>query len=185
MDERRVIVLKVADSFLNHPTPYRWGGNDPLGIDCSGGVIYCYQSAGILKQKTDYTADSLYKFFKKKLSTSGVTYVRKASPEPGDCVFWFDKAGHEVEHVEIALNSQFVIGASGSGSPRFKIEDWIGVPAIATFYDDLSADQRETFVRLLNGILSKDQAEHDDAFWSIKPITYRGYKFDFLDPFLI
>lgn len=182
-DPRRDIVIKVAEA--NMESPYRWAGSDPIaGRDCSGYVVHCYQSAGVLKHGSDYSANGLYLKFKKGLEESGLTYIQKAAPDPGDAVFWFSKSGKKATHVEIALDNRFVIGASGSGSPRFDIKDWLEVPTIADFYDELPED-REIFVRILKQILFKDQAEKDDAFVKIRPINYRGAMFTHLDPFLI
>jgi len=49
--------LQSALSYLG--TPYVWGGDDPSGFDCSGFVIECLKSAGILNEREDYTAESL------------------------------------------------------------------------------------------------------------------------------
>jgi len=184
-DPRRDIVIKVAEASLE--LPYRWGGSDPVaGRDCSGHVVHCYQSAGILKHGSDYSANGLYLKFKKGLEKSGLTYIQKAAPDPGDAVFWFSKSGKKAIHVEIALNNRFVIGASGSGKPKFDVHDWLGSPAVAKFYDSLPEDHmRKTLLRILNQILFKDQAEKDDAFVKIRPINYRGTNFTHLDPFLI
>jgi len=185
MDPRREIVIKVAEANLE--SPYRWGGSDPIaGRDCSGHAVHCYQSAGILKHGSDYSANGLYLKFKKGLEESGVTYIQKASPDPGDAVFWFSKSGKKATHVEIALDNRFVIGASGSGSPRFDIKTWLQVPDLFNFHESLGRkDMRETFVRILKQILFKDQAERDDAFVKIRPINYRGQMFTHLDPFVI
>jgi len=184
-DPRREIVIKVAEANLEFP--YRWGGSDPIaGRDCSGLVVHCYQSAGILKHGSDYSANGLYLKFKKGLEESGLTYIQKASPDPGDAVFWFSKSGKKATHVEIALDNRFVIGASGSGRPKFDVKKWLEIPTIFNFYDSLrSSEMEETFLRILNQILFKDQAEKDDAFVKIRPINYRGMTFTHLDPFII
>lgn len=54
-------LVTTALSYLG--TPYIWGGDDPSGFDCSGFVIECLKSVGLLSEKEDYTADGLYHLF--------------------------------------------------------------------------------------------------------------------------
>lgn len=184
-DPRRDIVIKVAEANLE--SPYRWGGSDPIaGRDCSGHAVHCYQSAGILKHGSDYSANGLYLKFKKGLENSGVISGLKASPDPGDAVFWFNKSGKKATHVEIALDNRFVIGASGSGRPKFDIKKWMEIPTINKFLMELTdSSSKLTFVRIVERILFKDQSARDDAFVKIRPINYRGMTFTHLDPFII
>lgn len=95
------IALKVAWSFLGKP--YIWGGDDPMkGFDCSGFVIECLKSAGVLPRKGDWTANGLYKKFQPA-----------SYPHEGCLVFW---GRSKIIHVEFCLDDTFSIGASGGGS---------------------------------------------------------------------
>lgn len=93
--------LKTACAYLG--TPYVWGGDDPSGFDCSGYVIECLKSAGMLKEKDDYTADGLLKTYK-----DGI--IEK--PERAALLFNLDNDRKAV-HVTICLDEYFQIGASG------------------------------------------------------------------------
>ena len=93
--------LRVALAYLG--TPYVWGGDDPSGFDCSGYVIECLKSAGILKESDDYTAAGLLRLFQKTVVDL---------PEEGALLFLLDRKGRAV-HVTICLDECFQIGASG------------------------------------------------------------------------
>lgn len=102
---KREIVQRIAWEYLG--LPYIWGGDDPSGFDCSGLVIECLKSVGILPRKGDWTADNLYRRFK-----SGEVWQ---DINPGDLVFWENEVGTQV-HVEIMVGPGLSIGASGGGS---------------------------------------------------------------------
>ena len=93
--------------FAHVGRPYRWGGDDPInGFDCSGFVIECLQSVGVLPDG-DWTAQGLYNRFKANPRTGNF--------ELGDLVF-FSKNVESITHVEIMLNGELAVGASGGGS---------------------------------------------------------------------
>ncbi len=97
----REIALKVAWSFIGKP--YIWGGDDPVkGFDCSGFVIECLKSGGILPRKGDWTAHGLCGLFSSVID-----------PYEGCLVFW---GSPKIIHVEICIDEKFSIGASGGGS---------------------------------------------------------------------
>ena len=96
--------LATALAYLG--TPYVWGGDDPSGFDCSGFVLECLKSAGVIGEHEDHTADSLMrKFVEHHVQT----------PAEGALLFTLDESG-KATHVVICLDNQFQIGASGGTS---------------------------------------------------------------------
>lgn len=103
--EKRQKVIKIAWSYLG--TFYKWGGDDPSGFDCSGLVIECLKSVGILPRRGDWTADNLWNKFR----------IKPANPREGDLVFWHTSGNfNRIIHIEICINEELSIGASGGGS---------------------------------------------------------------------
>ena len=103
-EAKRDMVLKIAFSYLGKP--YIWGGDDFSGFDCSGFVIECLKSIGSLPRKGDWTAAALYHKFP----------IKPANGKAGDLVFWANTEGGRIIHVEICVNDDLSIGASGGGS---------------------------------------------------------------------
>lgn len=101
----REIALQYAWKFVN--VPYRWGGDDFSGIDCSGLVIEVLQAVGILPERYDATARDLFIWFSKN---------RVDFPHIG-CLVFYGESAKKITHVEICVNSRFSIGATG-GSRR-------------------------------------------------------------------
>ena len=93
--------IKTALSYLG--TPYIWGGDDPSGFDCSGFVVECLKTAGMINENEDYTADRLMRRF---------TSLSIENPCEGALLFRLDKSGR-ARHVVICLDEFFQIGASG------------------------------------------------------------------------
>lgn len=106
--------LRVANSLLHKW--YRWGGDDPAGIDCSGMAIECLQAVGKFPLKEDTTADGLWKMF------SPNCIVDEA--REGDLVFWFDRNG-KAYHVAIAIDWYHCLTADGGGKHVKTLEDAI------------------------------------------------------------
>lgn len=96
--------LATALAYLG--TPYVWGGDDPSGFDCSGFVLECLKSAGIIGEHEDHTADSLMRKFANHLVQS---------PAEGALLFTLDESG-KATHVVICLDERFQVGASGGTS---------------------------------------------------------------------
>ncbi|MBW6392762.1 C40 family peptidase [Billgrantia antri] len=93
----RALILATAKSALG--TPYRFGGNTPEGLDCSGLVELAYRSAGI---QVPRTADQQFR---------ALPAVDRA--QPGDLLFFGDR--RKATHVGIYRGNGQMIHAPGSG----------------------------------------------------------------------
>ena len=102
-EAKRDLVLKIAFSYLG--TPYTWGGDDFSSFDCSGIVVEVLKSVGALPRKGDYTAAALWHKFP----------IKPANGKAGDLVFWANQPGGKIIHIEIMVNDDLAIGASGGG----------------------------------------------------------------------
>jgi cell wall-associated NlpC family hydrolase len=137
----RETAIKVAWSFLG--TPYRWGGDDPTGFDCSGFCIEILKSVGKLPRRGDWTAAMLFDKFS-----------RSVGPGPGRLVFWKNNRGRII-HVEFCLDATLSIGASGGGSRTqtpgdaarqnayVKIRPFASRPGLAGFVDPFTPNDIE------------------------------------------
>lgn len=104
---KREIALKVAWKYLGKW--YLWGGDNPQGFDCSGFVIECLKSAGVLPVKGDWAASGLwYRFAAKHLTKE---------PKAGVLVFFrkLTDPAQKIVHVEMCINDELSIGAMGGG----------------------------------------------------------------------
>jgi cell wall-associated NlpC family hydrolase len=114
MDKRQTAIM-IAWSFLGRP--YIWGGDDPVkGFDCSGFVIECLKSVGVLPRAGDWTAQGLKDYFKDNIVTT---------PGPGRLAFWQNRDKSRIIHVEMCIDKELCIGASGGGSKTLTSEDAI------------------------------------------------------------
>lgn len=86
-------------------TPYRYGGNSPVGgIDCSGLVCELLKSAGVIQNPTDLSAQALYDAFVRPEVSS--------FPQLGALAF-YGHGPHDVIHVAFCLDAVRMIEAGG------------------------------------------------------------------------
>lgn len=110
---------QYALSFLG--TPYRWGGDDPKGIDCSGYVIELMKSCGIFPHREkgrefDTTAQGIHDILSpKKISNK---------PQFGALVF-FGVSKRKITHVGFMIDKYRMIEAGGGGKRVKTVEDAI------------------------------------------------------------
>jgi cell wall-associated NlpC family hydrolase len=108
--DRKKMFVRVA--MLNYGKPYIWGGDDPIkGFDCSGFVIECLKSVGLLPHRGDWTAEGLRQ---KYALASRMPYHVTPPKNEVSLVFYMGPTG--ARHVEICLDGYHNIGASGGGS---------------------------------------------------------------------
>ena len=93
----RALILSHAQQAIG--TPYRFGGNTPEGLDCSGLVEMTYRAAGI---RVPRTADDQFR-----------ALPSVDAPRPGDLLFFGD--GAKATHVGIYGGNRQMIHAPGSG----------------------------------------------------------------------
>lgn len=93
-------LVRTALAYLG--TPYRWGGDDPSGFDCSGLVLECLASVGLAGAE-DLSADGLYRRFEKYIVSD---------PGHGCLAFLLDAKGR-AQHVGICLDRWHMISAGG------------------------------------------------------------------------
>jgi cell wall-associated NlpC family hydrolase len=117
-------VVTTALSLMG--TPYRNGGADPSGFDCSGFVSYVFAQAG---WRVPRTVTGLF------LATAP---VRESKIAPGDLVF-FRTSGSGATHVGIALGDGYFIHAPSTNgavrmeplSSRYWTERYVGTRRVA------------------------------------------------------
>ncbi len=99
--------LLVANATAMLGQPYRYGGAEPGGFDCSGLVVYAAARSGIELPRTA-----------QEQQHAGVP-VRRSDLQPGDLVFMHLK-GKDL-HVGIALDAQHFVHAPATGG-RVRID---------------------------------------------------------------
>lgn len=105
--------VDYAKMLIGQGIPYRWGGDNPMtGFDCSGFVVECLQSVGLLAAGEDLTADGLYKRFKDDMVIL---------PKRGSLVL-FAKNG-KMNHVGLYWKQGLYFTAEGGGSKTGTLED--------------------------------------------------------------
>lgn len=97
--------LEVARKMLG--TPYRYGGNDPDGFDCSGLVQYAFNHAGL---ELPRSSQDIFRTSQR---------INPKEMKPGDLVF-FAISSNKVSHVGIyADQNRFIHSPSSGKGVRF------------------------------------------------------------------
>jgi len=94
-------IVATAKQYLG--VPYKWGGTDPSGFDCSGFVYYVLRCNGINVSRTQ---TAMY---------AEGTPVSKANLQPGDAVFFQNTYKAGLSHVGIYVGGGQFIHAPSSG----------------------------------------------------------------------
>jgi len=96
--------------------PYVWGGNGPVGYDCSGLSSAAFAAAGVYMPRT--ATDQYF---------SAPRYIPMGQWQPGDLIFWGD--GGSFYHVGIYIGGGQVVNAlnPGSGITVSRIDWMIGM----------------------------------------------------------
>jgi len=107
--------VAVAFAFAQLGKPYIWGGNGPVGYDCSGLALASWEHAGV---SFDRVANDQY-------MTAGAT-VALVDLVAGDLVFWGKSQtnGQTVYHVAIYVGGGQIIQASGSAVNLSPLGQW-------------------------------------------------------------
>lgn len=105
----RIKIIKEAESWIG--TPYKYGGTNSSGIDCSGFVQNVFDKCGITLPRT---------------SQQQYTYTMRVTSdelEPGDLIFFGNKGN--ISHVGIFGGSGYMIHASTSaGVVKQNLQDY-------------------------------------------------------------
>lgn len=97
----------VKDALALRGVPYRNGGSDPKGFDCSGFVQYVFAKHGVKLPRG--TRDQM----------EHGTEMRLAGIAPGDLIFFSTTATKEPSHVGVAIGGdEFVHAPSSRGVVR-------------------------------------------------------------------
>jgi hypothetical protein len=92
-DTRRRMFVDHAVRFIGKP--YIWGGQGPLGLDCSGLVVECMRACGLVSRTYDDTAQGLYLKYRDRIKSPNGVLV-------GDLVF-YGKNVAAITHIGIVV----------------------------------------------------------------------------------
>jgi cell wall-associated NlpC family hydrolase len=136
---RRTLLTRALAALERNPTePYRNGGADPAGMDCSGAVLFLLKQVGIDAPRS---ADAQLEWLKSAgrltlVPTSARTLEAPAfaALQPGDLIFWAPDgpAPARASHVHLYLGREadghaVMIGSSDGRSYRGKKLSGFGI----------------------------------------------------------
>ncbi|MBA1146155.1 C40 family peptidase [Ectothiorhodospiraceae bacterium WFHF3C12] len=126
------VIVTAARNTLG--TPYRYGGDDPAGFDCSGLVRYTHARAGLSVPRTVARQQAV------------ATPVDADALRPGDLVF-FRLSGWKPSHVGIYVGQgRFIHAPSSGGQVRYdhlQERFWTRhFDSAGRFHDGACCDQR-------------------------------------------
>lgn len=101
ISDRGSHISSLAKGFIG--TPYRYGGQDPAGFDCSGLVHYTHRKTGIVVPRTS------------KGQYAAARYIETDELSPGDVIFFRLSYWRRVSHVGIYAGNGKFIHAPKSG----------------------------------------------------------------------
>ena len=102
VDERRPAERAAQQAINMVGKPYKYGGSNPAGFDCSGLVQFSFKQAGVkLPRSTEEQRRAARK-------------VRASALQPGDLLF-FDQEGKKHGHVGIYVGRGEFVHAPSSG----------------------------------------------------------------------
>jgi cell wall-associated NlpC family hydrolase len=119
-------VIALIDTALAlQGTPYRNGGADPTGFDCSGFIQYVFARSGLALPR------AVHDQFDRSVETG-------AAPEPGDLIF-FTTVAPGPSHVGIVIDAdRFIHAPSSRGvvriehiSARYWSDRFVGIRRVA------------------------------------------------------
>lgn len=97
-------IIDFAKQFIG--VPYRWGGESPLGFDCSGLVQYVYRQFGVNLPRVS---------FQQARAGAAVSHAEAA---PGDLVWWDNSPRNNgADHIGIYLGNNQILEAFSTGYP--------------------------------------------------------------------
>ena len=97
----RAAVINLAKRFIG--VPYRWGGADPSGFDCSGLVQYVLGQMGVHVPRLAY----------QQANYGEQTSI--ANLRPGDLVFWGNSRRTQGNHIAFYLGNGMILEAPRPG----------------------------------------------------------------------
>lgn len=101
-NEKKSCLYDEVKSWIG--TPYKYGGNNKRGVDCSGFVVQVYKKVyGVSLQRS---SDLIYE--------KNCEKIKKNDLQEGDLVFFSTGRSKKINHVGIYLNSDKFIHASSS-----------------------------------------------------------------------
>lgn len=105
------LLVMMAFQYIN--VPYKWGGSNVDGLDCSGLVVRVFQDLKLIGMGEDYTAQGLYNWCK---SRNGAI-----SSVACDSLLFFGRNRESISHVAISMgkigkrDTLLMIEAGGAG----------------------------------------------------------------------